>query len=122
MKTIKHPFFIVISTIYFTYYLIKQTDWVAPVFISSFLSDLLCIIIVNTVALWLIRKVKKMPEYELSSGMVFLSVILFSLYFEIILPQVNTYHIADSWDVLCYTLSGITYLFWREFGDLSRLA
>lgn len=122
MKTIKHPFFIVISAIYLSYYIIKQTDLSVPVFVSSYLADLLCIIIVNTFALWLIRKIKNLPHYELSIGTVSLSVLLFSVYFEVVLPQVNSYHVADVWDVLCYLISGFVYLFWRKTISLSNMA
>lgn len=122
MKTIKHPFFIVISAIYLSYYIIKQTDLSVPVFVSSYLADLLCIIIVNTFALWLIRKIKNLPHYEFSIGTVSLSVLLFSVYFEVVLPQVNSYHVADVWDVLCYLISGFVYLFWRKIISLSNMA
>lgn len=122
MKTIKHPFFIVISAIYLSYYIIKQTDLSVPVFVSSYLADLLCIIIVNTFALWLIRKIKNLPHYEFSIGTVSLSVLLFSVYFEVVLPQVNSYHVADVWDVLCYLISGFVYLFWRKTICLSNMA
>lgn len=122
MKTIKHPFFIVISAIYLSYYIIKQTDLSVPVFVSSYLADLLCIIIVNTFALWLIRKIKNLPHYEFSIGTVSLSVLLFSVYFEVVLPQVNNYHVADVWDVLCYLISGFVYLFWRKTISLSNMA
>lgn len=122
MKTIKHPFFIVIYAIYLSYYIIKQTDLSVPVFVSSYLADLLCIIIVNTFALWLIRKIKNLPHYEFSIGTVSLSVLLFSVYFEVVLPQVNSYHVADVWDVLCYLISGFVYLFWRKTISLSNMA
>lgn len=122
MKTIKHPFFIVISAIYLSYYIIKQTDLSVPFFVSSYLADLLCIIIVNTFALWLIRKIKNLPHYEFSIGTVSLSVLLFSVYFEVVLPQVNNYHVADVWDVLCYLISGFVYLFWRKTISLSNMA
>lgn len=122
MKTIKHPFFIVIYAIYLSYYIIKQTDLSVPVFVSSYLADLLCIIIVNTFALWLIRKIKNLPHYEFSIGTVSLSMLLFSVYFEVVLPQVNSYHVADVWDILCYLISGFVYLFWRKTISLSNMA
>ncbi|WP_123776013.1 hypothetical protein [Brumimicrobium aurantiacum] len=114
MKTITHPYFIVSALIYLVYYGLKQTDIQLPIFISNYLADLLSVFLVNTFVLWCIRKVQKRPEYELSTSMVFLSVVLFSVFFEIYLPNQNTKHVADVWDILCYLISGISYVLWRK--------
>src|SRR5690554_7454267 len=76
MKTISHPLFLVLATCYAVYYGLKQTDVVLPVFITSYLADLLSIFLVNTFALWIIRKMKNSPKLEVPIAMVFLSVIM----------------------------------------------
>lgn len=114
MKTITHPLFIVLALTYIVYYCLKQTDFVFPVFISNYLADLLSIFLVNTFALWVIRKVKNKPQLELSVPLVFLSVIMFSIFFEFILPQKSSIYVYDPWDVLCYAISGAGYVLWRR--------
>src|SRR5690554_7644742 len=114
MKTISHPLFLVLATCYAVYYGLKQTDLVLPVFITSYLADLLSIFLVNTFALWIIRKMKNSPKLELPIAMVFLSVIMFSVFFEFFLPQqspqyvyksegtrLNSSHVRISYAVFC---------------------
>jgi len=114
MKTISHPLFLVLATCYAVYYGLKQTDVVLPVFITSYLADLLSIFLVNTFALWIIRKMKNSPKLEVPIAMVFLSVIMFSVFFEFFLPQQSPQYVYDPWDILCYFISGTAYVFWRR--------
>jgi hypothetical protein len=114
MKTITHPLFIVLAIIYAVYYGLKQTDLVFPVFITNYLADLLSIFLVNTFALWSIRKIKNKPNLELPIPLVLLSVIMFSIFFEYILPQKSPIYVYDPWDVLCYAISGAGYVLWRR--------
>ncbi|PWH85098.1 hypothetical protein [Brumimicrobium oceani] len=114
MKTIAHPLFIVLALIYASYYSLKQTDLVFPVLISSYLADLLSIFLVNTFTLWCIRKIKNRPSLELPPILVLFSVVMFSVFFEFILPQKSSLYIYDPWDILCYAISGVAYIFWRR--------
>lgn len=114
MKTISHPLFIVLALIYAAYYSLKQTDFVFPVLVSSYLADLLSIFLVNTFTLWCIRKIKNRPSLELPPTMVLFSVIMFSVFFEFILPEKSPIYIYDPWDILCYVISGLAYIFWRR--------
>ncbi|WP_107038960.1 hypothetical protein [Brumimicrobium mesophilum] len=113
MKTITHPIFIVLATIYAVYYGLKQTDVVFPLFISNYLADLLSIFLVNTFTLWCIRKIKNRPYLELPIPLILMSVVMFSIFFEFVLPQKSSIYIYDPWDVLCYFISGMAYIFWR---------
>jgi hypothetical protein len=114
MKTITHPLFIVLALIYAVYYGLKQTDFIFPVFISNYLADLLSIFLVNTFTLWSLRKIKKRPSLELPIYLVILCIVMFALFFEFILPQKNPMHVYDIWDILCYLISGVAYIFWRR--------
>lgn len=114
MKTVTHPLFIVLALIYAVYYGLKQTDLVFPIFISSYLADLLSIFLVNTFTLWALRKIKKRPNLELPPALVLLSVIMFSVFFEFYLPQKSPIYVYDPWDILCYAISGMAYIFWRK--------
>lgn len=85
-----------------------------PEIITSYLADLLSLFIVNTLILWIIRKIKGDNQIELAWQMVFLSLVLFTFFFEVLLPRYNSYYQADILDVLCYTLSAIGFLSWRK--------
>lgn len=114
MKTITHPLFIVLALIYTVYYGLKQSDFVFPVLVSNYLADLLSIFLVNTFTLWGIRKVKNKPNLELPPYLVLLSVLMFSVFFEFILPQKSPIYVYDPWDILCYFISGTAYVLWRR--------
>ena len=119
MKTITHPLFIVLASVYVVYYGLKQTDVVFPVLVSNYLADLLSIFLVNTFALAVIRKIKRAPLLELPVAMVILSVVMFSVFFEFILPQQNPIYVYDPWDIFCYAISGEGYVLWRKIGALT---
>lgn len=114
MKTITHPLFIFLAFIYVLYYILKQTDIVFPVLISNYLADVLSIFLVNTFALWVIRKIKNQPQLEFHPFLVLLSVLMFSLFFEVMLPFQSPVYIYDPWDILCYFISGMAYILWRR--------
>ncbi|PKR79724.1 hypothetical protein CW751_13445 [Brumimicrobium salinarum] len=113
-KTISHPLFIVLFLIYITYYGLKQTEVVFPLFVSSYLADLLSIFLVNTFALAIIRKVQNKPNLEFPPLLVLLSIAMFSLFFEFYLPSQSTIYVQDPWDILCYFISGGMYVLWRR--------
>ena len=114
MKTITHPLFIILASIYAVYYGVKQMDFILPLFISNYLADLLSIFLVNTFTLWCIRKLKNRPNLELPIPLVLMSVVMFSVLFEFILPQKNPIYVQDPWDILCYFISGVAYVLWRK--------
>ena len=120
MKTITHPLFIVLAVIYVVYYGLKQTDFEFPVLVSNYLADLLSIFLVNTFTLWTIRKVKNKPNLELRPVLILVSILMFTLFFEFILPQQNPIYVYDPWDILCYFISGMAYFIWRKTGVIKH--
>lgn len=114
MKTITHPLFIVLAALYALYYGLKQTDMVFPLFISNYLADLLSIFLVNTFTLWCIRKIKHRPNLELPIPLILMSIVMFSVFFEFILPLKSPVYVYDPWDILCYFISGVGYILWRK--------
>ena len=114
MKTISHPLFIVLASVYAIYYGLKQTDVIFPLFISNYLADLLSIFLVNTFTLWCIRKIKRRPNLELPISLILMSVVMFSVFFEFVLPLKSPVYIYDPWDMLCYFISGVAYILWRR--------
>lgn len=79
------------------------------VWITSYLKDILCIPIIATICLhviWLIRGNKK---NRLSVFTIICLVIMYSIYFEYLLPKNSDFYIADIYDVFCYALGGIVF-------------
>ncbi|MDX1650914.1 MAG: hypothetical protein R3277_00360 [Brumimicrobium sp.] len=95
------------------YYLLKVTGTPLPEVITSYLSDLLSLFIVNTVALSLIRKIKGNDHIELSVPVITFGFITFTVFFEYVMPRTDPYYIHDTMDVLCYGMSSLAFLVWR---------
>jgi uncharacterized membrane protein AbrB (regulator of aidB expression) len=78
-------------------------------FVKNHLSDLLCLPIILSIALLLIRKLKRWPYFYLSNGMVITSFISTSIIFEGILPTYDKKYTADILDVLFYCMGGLIF-------------
>jgi len=116
MKTIGHPIFLVVFSIYIMYYILKHLGTEMPVLITSYLADLLSLFLINTLVLFVLRKIYSSPNLELSVGMIIISLILITLIFEVIQPMKDEYFVADPIDILCYLTSATLYYFWRKAG------
>jgi branched-subunit amino acid ABC-type transport system permease component len=114
MKTISHPLFLVLAGLYMTYYTLKHSGVALPELITNYFADLTSLFLINTIALFALRKLFRRPELELSLGMIGISFVLISLFFEVIFPRQENYYIADWNDVLCYFISATVYFLWRK--------
>lgn len=81
-----------------------------PNFFSSYLNDLLCMPIVISICLFLIRKFRGQRDLKISLFSAFSLVVLYAVYFEIYLPEVTERYTADFVDVLLYFIGAI--IFW----------
>lgn len=114
MKTISHPLFQSVLSIYLIYYTLKTLSLRMPEIVTSYLADILSLFIVNTVVLWLIRLIKANKSLELQPKMVIISFLLFTVFFEFYLPAVNEYYHRDYLDIVCYGLSSLGFIVWRR--------
>lgn len=73
-----------------------------PTFFSSYLNDLLCMPIVLSVCLFVIRKISKRKDLKISLFSAFSLAALYSIYFEWYLPENTTRYTQDVVDVLLY--------------------
>ncbi|WP_156877281.1 hypothetical protein [Salinimicrobium terrae] len=86
-----------------------------PYFFSSWLNDLLCLPVVLGICLFLIRKISKNEQLRISLFSAFSLAALYSIYFEIYLPEVTERYTADVVDVLLYFIGAfIFYLFQQK--------
>ena len=116
MKTVKNPLFIVLFLIYVLYYIFKSKGIYMPVFIRNYLSDFLCLFLVNTIVLSVVRKIKGDNTIDLTVLHLLFSLLVFSVTFEFILPNRNGELYTRDWlDVVMYTLGLLLYYFWRKF-------
>lgn len=78
-------------------------------FIRYNLNDFLCIPIVLTLTLCMLRYLKQDYNIQLSIGLVFGEAIFYSIFFELVLPFVSLKYTADPIDILMYFLGACFY-------------
>lgn len=90
--------------------LLLNLDLQLPTFFSSYLNDLLCMPVVLSICLFLIRKISKKKELKISLFSAFSLAALYSVYFEVYLPEVTIRYTSDVIDVLLYFSGAL--IFW----------
>ena len=81
-----------------------------PTFFSSYLNDLLCLPIVLSICFFVIRFFSKNKQVQISLFSAFSLAALYSIYFELYLPEVTTRYTSDVIDVLLYFTGA--FAFW----------
>lgn len=86
-----------------------------PEFFTSYLNDLLCMPIVLSICLFLIKSFSRKKSIRISLFSAFSLAALYSVYFEIYLPQVNTRYTADFTDALLYFSGSLIFWLTHQF-------
>lgn len=108
-----HIYFLLIMCCYFGVRLIRLEFEDLPHFVRFYLTDLLFVPAMALFALIAVRFFKRNPELKISPILVFVQVILVSIYFEWYLPNYSTkehWYTADAWDILMYAIGGVAFL------------
>ena len=104
-----HIYFVAIMISYFLVRYIRIDLETPGHFVEYYLTDLLFVPAMSLFALILVRAIKRDPQITISALLVFIQVVLISLYFEWYLPS-RTAYTADLIDVVMYLLGGILFL------------
>jgi len=98
---------------YFIVRIIRSTFDSAVDFIQFYLTDLLFIPAMATIALIVVRLLKRNPQIVIDARLVFLQTVLISFYFEWYLPTYSsnaTWYTSDLWDVAMYFCGAVLFL------------
>lgn len=102
-----HPLFLSALSIFFVHQTIEHTIYIR--WIDSYLDDILFPMVLFPILSFLFQMLKIPSFRPLPTFLVFLITLMFTVYFEYILPQTSTRYTADPADVLCYAAG--TFLF-----------
>lgn len=102
--------FWVCFTIFMLNLLLLNLNNMLPEFFSSYLNDLLCLPIVLSICLFVIRFFSKYEQIKISLFSAFSLAALYSIYFEIYLPDVTERYTSDVVDVILYFTGA--FVFW----------
>jgi hypothetical protein len=106
-------YIIIATALYAIHLLCKFNNISVPVWFSSYFADFLCMPLLLSYTLILIRKIKKLPEFVLSWQMIVFATVYVSVVFEVVLPYFSLRFRGDWVDVGMYILGGIVY-YWGQ--------
>ena len=87
-----------------------------PNFFTSYLNDLLCLPIVLSICFFVIRFFSKNKRVQISLFSAFSLAALYSVYFEIYLPEVTTRYTSDAMDGLLYFTGALIFWLVQKLG------
>lgn len=92
-------------------------EYPLPGFIRFHLADLLCRPVVLSICLIAVRIIKNDPNIRLSAYSIFSLFVFYSVYFELLMPEIHQRYTADPLDVLMYFFGSlIFYIVQKEPG------
>jgi hypothetical protein len=110
MKPFIHPVFLISASIFLLNQALEyQGIFVYPLY--TYLDDLLCLPITLTIVLAIEQQYFNDKLYRLPWHYTFISVLLFSLFFEGVLPLISSRYIADVLDIPAYAVGAIIFHF-----------
>lgn len=83
-----------------------------PNWMRAYFMDFLCMPIVFGIILYLLRLFQ--PNFWLSAGLMLSLTLLYTIYFEVILPPINARYTADWGDAFCYTAGAVAAYFVQQ--------
>lgn len=109
MSALRNPIIVVGAPLYALHLFLKFSETPVPAWVSSYFADLLCMPLLLTAALYLLRWIKKRPELLLSLPMIVFAWLYCSFIFEWLLPRFNNAYTSDIVDILIYALGSAVF-------------
>ena len=109
MTLLIHPYFLLSCALFLANQVAERTGQGLPL-LSAYLDDLLCLPIVLTLTLLLMQRyVMRDGGYWLPDSYLALAVLMFSVFFEGLLPLLSPAYVRDPVDVLAYTAGALLF-------------
>lgn len=102
------PLFWALTTVYLGHWVWRWLELARPWWVRHYLDDLLCIPLVLTVTLFILRFFYG-PQLRLSWYQVAFTVLYFSLAFEVVFPKFMARYTADWVDAALYAVGGVIF-------------
>jgi hypothetical protein len=110
----KYKILILLTFVYALHLGLKFSQYPVNEWISSYLADVLCLPILLSYILLVLRYFKKEPLLWLNTPQIIFLFLYVSLLFEFILPKYSERYIADVYDVIAYALGAIFFYFFQK--------
>ncbi|WP_178986205.1 hypothetical protein [Winogradskyella helgolandensis] len=109
MKILKHPIFYLSVLLASTVYIANRLEVPLPNWVFFYINDFLCMPIVLSTCLAVLRIIKKTEMLYAPISVVLVLTIYFSMYFECVMPHINTRYTSDIIDVGLYFLGALLF-------------
>lgn len=109
MSILKHPLVLAMAFVAIAVYLSGVFGFELPKTIRHYLNDLLCMPLVLSLSLAVIRILKKNNQLYVPFITVALVTLYYSLHFEWLLPKFNPRYTADAMDVVLYGFGAMLF-------------
>lgn len=118
-KPVFQFYFVTCVCLYILIRIDRVTQWFRfPPFILYNFNDFLCLPIILTLTVCILRYLKRDQDIELSGRLIFGEAIFYSVLFEFLLPIYSMKYTADLIDVLMYGLGALFYGVMMKRNDL----
>lgn len=109
MKILKHPVFYLSVLVASVIYSAQRLQLPLPDWMYFYVNDFLCMPIVLSLSLAILRRIKKTETLYVPLAVVLGLTTYFAIYFEWFMPQVNTRYTADIIDVVLYFVGALLF-------------
>ncbi|MDN3491748.1 hypothetical protein [Winogradskyella bathintestinalis] len=109
MKILRHPLFYFSVLVALVLYVAQRLELPLPNWITFYVNDFLCMPIVLSLCLALLRIIKQTEKLYVPLAVVLILTIYFSIYFEWWVPKFNPRYTSDIIDVILYILGAALF-------------
>lgn len=109
MKILKHPVFYISVLVTTVLYVAQRLKLPIPNWINFYLNDFLCMPIVLSLCLAILRIIKKTENLYVPLFVILALTTYFFMYFEWLMPQISTRYTSDFIDAGLYYLGGLLF-------------
>lgn len=117
LTNIRRFYFSVFVGIALLVYIAQQFSFPLPPLINNYLNDLLCLPIVLKICKYVVQFINSDKQVNIPIKISLTLTIVYSIYFEVVLPTVNSRYTGDLIDVVLYFL-GFLFFLWIEKSEL----
>lgn len=110
----KYGLFFVLSALYVFSYWSKHIGHILPKELANYLGDFLCVPLVAGTTQFVVARMRGKRDFKLNTAMLVFLVVELSVVFEWLAPRLSSRFTSDVWDVLCYVLGALAFVFWQK--------
>lgn len=116
MKILKNHIFLILCFFALLIYLVNRFSLSLPNWVYFYVNDLLCMPIVLSFSLAILRFIKKTETIYVPLSIIFMLTTYYAIFFEWLMPQFNSRYTGDLIDVFLYYIGAILfYLFQKKW-------